>query len=123
MGIRCTQVIGLSERATLLVQGEQVLLYQSIDRRLYPSGGEEEMPARAVFGSTVKTQEAGEFGGMFGEPYPLHSYRLPSGEVLTEKVQAEPWASGPCIFLALTDEAGAWIPESLWTEEEINTNI
>ena len=37
-----------------------------------------------------------------------------------EYQQAVEWSSGPCIFLALRDEAsGQPVAESLWTDEEI----
>lgn len=49
----------------------------------------------------------------------LRQYTLPNGCVYREKVQAEPWSSGPCYFVALVDETGAWVPESLWTDEEL----
>ncbi|MEK9180319.1 MAG: hypothetical protein AAB897_02815 [Patescibacteria group bacterium] len=36
-----------------------------------------------------------------------------------EEVQAEPWSSGPVFFLALQDEDGNWVAETLWPEEDI----
>lgn len=49
----------------------------------------------------------------------IRQYTFPNGRVYRERVQAEPWSSGPCYFVALVDETGAWVPESLWTDEEI----
>jgi len=37
-----------------------------------------------------------------------------------EDIQAVPWSAGPCYFIALRDKNGVWIPETLWSEEEIN---
>jgi hypothetical protein len=37
-----------------------------------------------------------------------------------EREQECPWSSGPCHFFALWDrERDEWVPESLWTEAEI----
>ena len=49
----------------------------------------------------------------------LYQYTLSDGKVYTEYVQADPWSSGPCYFIALKDENDVPISESLWTEEEI----
>lgn len=56
---------------------------------------------------------------MFGDEHPLRAFPLKNGKVIYEKVQAEPWASGPNFFSCLVDENGKEIAESLWTDEEI----
>lgn len=123
--MRCTQPMGLTEEAQRLVQGEQVLAYTEQVVRVYPDGRTEPAPDRPVYVSTVKQEPSGEmFNGIFadqGEQYPLHKYTLPNGTVYYERVQAEPWHSGPVIFLALQDEEGSWVPESLWPEEVLAT--
>lgn len=60
--------------------------------------------------------------GMFGELgdiYPLYKHTLKDGSVVYEYVQACPWSSGPCIFIALRREDGTPIEESLWSNKEI----
>lgn len=134
MGIRCTQIIGLNERAEQLIEGEEILLYDLTEKRRYPDGREEALPPRPVFGSSVSKEVCGVFYGMFEEEYPLHRYTLPSGEIYEERVQAEPWSSGPCIFLALICAGGevwqpqgapadSWLAQTLWSEAEINSSL
>ena len=68
----------------------------------------------------VRSEHAGIIRGAWNPMVArLHRYTMPSGEVLTEYVQAEPWCSGPCYFIALMDKHGKPVPESLWTEEEM----
>ena len=59
------------------------------------------------------------YSGAWGSDHVLYEYHL-DGEVYEEFVQAEPWSSGSCFFLALRDsESGEAVPKSLWTEKEI----
>jgi len=67
----------------------------------------------------AERKEIGEFEGAFYNKFPLHEYILSDGRILREAVQESPWASGPHFFIALKEEE-EWVPESLWTEEEIN---
>lgn len=118
--MRTDQFMGLTEVAEKIVAGEQVFLYAEDVRRTYPDSHEETLPTREVYGSNVRHEDSGQrFTGMFDNEYTLTRYVFPDGRVLTEAVQADPWSSGPCFFLALKDETGAWVKESLWTEEEI----
>ena len=62
--------------------------------------------------------------GMFDNEYDLMLYHNKhTGETYTEWVQASPWSSGPCIFLALRDSDGTVIQESVWTQEEVEANL
>ena len=80
----------------------------------------EVLPERDVFGTNIRMEKSGEsYIGMFDQEYALHKYTFPDGRVFYEAVQASPWSSGPCFFLALKDERGEWVGESLWSEEEI----
>ncbi len=119
--MRCKQIYGLSKCAQNLVSGTQVLLYRRRETRVYPDGREEVVPEHDIYGPDVQVETLEEtFSGMFdGEEYPLHRYIFPDGRVLVESVQAAPWSSGPCIFLALKNEKGEWVPESLWLEDAI----
>lgn len=121
MGIRMDQYMGLTEIAQAMVEGEPIALYDEQVHRFYLDGREEVLPSRTIMGSTVKREESGKFyqGAFDGSDNPLMRYTLPDGRVLTEDVQAEPWSSGPCFFLALRDEKGEWVKESLWADNEI----
>ncbi len=120
MGIRCDQFMGLNEWAQNFVKGEPVLVYTEEVTRVYPDGRRETLEPRPVYESSVKKEQSNEFcSGMFGDEYPLNKYTFPDGRVCFERVQAEPWSSGPVFFLALQDEKGNWVPESLWSEKEI----
>lgn len=50
----------------------------------------------------------------------LFRYTLPNKRVFYEYIQADPWSSGPCIFLALKDAKGKPVRESLWPKETID---
>lgn len=69
--------------------------------------------------NAVKIEPSGDTFEGFEGPYYLSRYTLPDGRVFTEFLQAEPWSSGPMFFIALKDEEGNVVPESLWTDEEI----
>ena len=57
--------------------------------------------------------------GMFGEiEGEFHEYYLNEEFLFREIIQAEPWSSGPVIFLALEKKDGTLIHP--WTEDEIN---
>lgn len=60
---------------------------------------------------------------MFGTENPLRVFKLKDGTSVYEKVQADPWASGPNFFTCLVDEKGKEISETLWTDEEIEANL
>lgn len=121
MGIRMDQYMGLTEAAQALVEGEQIVLYTEEVHRFYADGREEILPRRVVSGSTVRCEPSGKcYQGAFDEANnPLMQYTFPDGRVFTEAVQAEPWSSGPVFFLALRNEKGEWVKESLWPESEI----
>ena len=120
MGIRCDQFMGLNEWASNFVKGELVLAYTEEVTRIYPGGLRAPLEPRPVYKFSIKIEESGEFcSGMFEDKYPLHKFTFPSGQVYFEKVQAERQSSGLMFFLALQDEDGNWVPESLWAEEVI----
>jgi len=60
--------------------------------------------------------------GMLGEDiHTLQYYELNNGKgYIEEYIQAEPWSSGPCIFLALrASDTKEPIIDSLWDNEDI----
>ena len=48
----------------------------------------------------------------------LFRYYLPDGTWLEEFVEKAPWAGGPWHYIALTDNLGNVVPQSLWGENE-----
>lgn len=108
MGIRMDQFIGLNERGQRFAQklrsipGVKVWVWREIEGAWSPSVG----PLHAY--------EVPEQGSLFPQEYPA----LAPG-VYKEYVQAEPWSSGPCYFLAIMGPDGP-IQETLWTDEEID---
>ena len=122
MGIREDQFPGLNKWAEAFVAGEQKLAYIAKLKKIYPDGREEQAPDQEIYASTIKKEEDGRYyTGMFGTEYALHQYIFPDGKVYKEYVQEEPWSSGPCFFLALKDEEGRSVAESLWTEDEVDS--
>ena len=120
MGIRMDQFMGLNDWACSFVQGEKVFAYTEQVTRVYPDGREERMPDKLVYKSSVHSEPSGHYTGMFDQEHGLTKYTFPDGKVYQEAVQADPWSSGPVFFLALKDENGNWVPESLWSDEAIS---
>lgn len=119
MGIRMDQHMGLNDWAINFVAGEQVPAYTEQGVRVYPDGKEEKF-GRTITKSSVEMEPSGgHYFGMYGVEHPLSKYTFPDGRVFYEAMQADPWSSGPVFFLALKDENGEWVKESLWSDEEI----
>jgi len=123
MGSRSDQLIGLNSRAMALLKGHQILQHTEVVMRAYPDGHVQIDKPIPVYKHSIKKEGYGGFTGMFDDIYQLHRYTLSSGYVYYEEVQTSPWSSGPVFFLALQDEKGEWVKESLWTDEEINDHI
>lgn len=87
--MRTTQIIGLNSRAQAYIAGASAEL-----------SGE-------------------NYAGMFDEEFALRKFTFPDGRTFFERLQADPWSSGPCAFFALQDETGVWLIDSKWTEAEI----
>lgn len=116
MGIREDQIIGLNPWAESLVNKSIKALESG--ETIFPDG--KKIPfAREVFVPEVKKEVYAHFDGMYDNKYPLYKHILPDNTVYFEYVQAAPWSSGPCFFLALKDKTGKPIRESLWSEEDI----
>lgn len=124
MGIRKDQYIGLNERVEELVKGTPVCVYVEVTTRVYPDGRHEEQEPKPVYESSVKREEHDVIHGAWTDMVaPLHKYTFPDGRVYFEAIQAAPWSSGPCYFIALKDERGEWVPESRWSDEEIEASL
>lgn len=101
--MRADQLIGLPQAAVdFLSQNEYVDPPCSCCRRPFPP----------------KLVEIGQYEG-FGK-YPLYRHNLKDGRTADEFVQAEPWSSGPMIFLALRLSDGTSIE---WPDAEIDAMV
>jgi hypothetical protein len=92
MGIRMTQVIGLTKEGNELVKEKLKLNRERIE-----------------YSKTT---------GMFDEELSLYEYELSDGRTVREVVQCTSWSSGLCIFLCLEDKKTG---ERLfqWTDAEM----
>ncbi len=117
--MRCTQFIGLNPWAENFLRENRKLIHTRKVVNVLPDGTEESQPDEAVR-EIPKRPTGNKWIGMFDDGGDLHEYTLLDGKKVTEYVQASPWSSGPCIFLALRDETGSPVPESLWDDKEID---
>lgn len=108
--MRCTQLFGLTDLARAYIS-ENV---RTIPCNPCPHCGE---PTSSTL-DMVEYEDASD-AGMFNDGPMLHRYNLKVGGYVEEYIQASPWSSGPCIFLALRDEKGNTFCK--WTEEQINS--
>lgn len=118
--MRTDQYIGLNPWARTFVEGQQEFLYTEEVTRTFPSGEVLVIAPRKVMGTNVVLSQYDEIEGAFGNTFPLFSYKFSDGREYFEYVQAQPWSSGPCYYLALRDGKGNPVPESLWPQEEID---
>lgn len=66
------------------------------------------------------TNPIGVVTGMFDEEvHTLLEYKLTDGNWVEEYIQAEPWSSGPVIFLALRDKESKRVIVE-WSQEDID---
>lgn len=107
MGIRETQIIGLSPSAMNYLDSNA----KKSEKTTCSTCGHSEGGIRI----NKKYSDARD-RGMFDDGPDLHEYELKDGKTAKEIVQATPWSSGPCIFLCLeVDEKriGEWSDEEL----------
>lgn len=115
---RLDQHLGLTPWTREFVRGEPLYAYTERVVRVDPDGTEHDMVERPVYRRTVVRRLANSYyQGLEGDQYPLYRYEFADGRVFEERVQADPWESGPQFYLALVDPAtGAWYEPSLWRE-------
>lgn len=115
---RSDQYIGLNDWAKRMVTRKVKVREEGIR---HFAGGKKQSFNRWRRMPLVRSEHAGVIRGAY-QPIvaKLHRYTLPNGEVFVEYIQAAPWHSGPCYFIALKDRHGKPVPESLWTDEEIS---
>lgn len=115
--MRCDQYIGLNDWARRLVTRKEKV--REFGVQVF-AGGKRKKFSRWRRIPVARKESAGVIRGAYDSRFPLHRYTLPGGVVLVEYVQASPWSGGPCYFVALKDQQGRPVPESLWTDAEIN---
>lgn len=117
---RFDQHMGLNEWARDFVEGDPVVLYHEESVRTYPDGHKEFVENRPIMGSTVSREPSDQcYEGMGGDQYPLWRYKFLDGRIFEERVQADPWSSGPMFYLALVEIVNGqenWLQNSLWSE-------
>lgn len=116
MSMKMTRIFGLNEWAKNFVKGKQVFVCTENITRVYPDGRQETLKSRSVYELSVRKKESGEFytGFFDNEDYPLYEYTFLDGSVYREKIQQVICTSLLIVFLALQDEKGNWVLESLW---------
>lgn len=120
--MRMDQYIGLNERGQKLVEMPNVSYTDYIIRVRGDGSVVEFNTSGQDIPDGYSVELVGEIEGAFGPAGYLRRYVFPN-KVLTEKVQAEPWSSGPCYFVALVDENDQWVEESLWTDKEMDESL
>ncbi|MBS2009748.1 MAG: hypothetical protein JST01_22020 [Cyanobacteria bacterium SZAS TMP-1] len=112
--MRTDQYYGLNSWARNLVLATQKV--EEIGVRRFPDDTIEPF-IRSVDVPVAKITKIGEIDSAFMpgmKVADLNRYELPTGEVYEEYIQAQPWNSGPCSYIALKDGAGEPVRESLW---------
>lgn len=115
------KVVGLNEWARKFVKDEPVLAYMETIVRGYPDGHQEVIGPTPIYQSTI-TEEDGTWIVRAEGDYPLIRYTLPDGRVYYETIQTiRPDWIGSVYFIALNTDTGQPVPESRWTEAEIQS--
>jgi hypothetical protein len=117
--MRTDQFFGLNQWARELVHATQVV--SEIGVRKYPDDTIEAF-IREVKLPVANITKIGEIDSVFAPGMPvadLNRYELPDGRVFEEYIQAQPWNSGPCYFIALKDSETKPVRKSLWTRKQM----
>lgn len=109
---RSTSFIGLNARAKRFISGYAKKTKESICPR-----------CGTCLGGEVITKNVGEIHGIAGEPVTNAQQYIhkKTGKRFEEYVQADPWSSGPVIFLALRwSKTKRAVAGTKWSEREID---
>lgn len=128
--MRTDQWIGLNERSEKFLM-EKFGRDFTLEQKMYWSLPEDPQSKPEVTTRSGRSIphwyiiETDPVGGAFGDYAAgyLRTYKDDSGYIIREKLQATPWSSGPCYFVALQDEEGNFIEDLMWTEAEIDEQI
>ncbi len=115
--MRTDQYVGLNPWATRKVS--KTMWVREVGVRILP-GGRRQPFNRKLPVPVARKEVIGQIEGAFTDIVAnLYRHTMPNGKAYDEFVQATPWSSGPCYFLALKDSDGNVVPESLWSEDEL----
>ena len=123
MGIRCTQVYGLSDRARALVEDLQPAIGAGSFSGMFDEEGQYPLNryVRRTYAIRTLLMQADRIRADLAEKLAeIDMVSANETTVFAEYVQAEPWSSGPCIFTALRDADGNPVEESLWAERAMD---
>ena len=115
---RSDQYFGLNERANKILQRDSMWKV-GVRTTVYKDGRPD--LTEDAYEPTTQERVIGHFSGMFDAEYNLREFTLKDGRVFTEFLQAEPWSSGPMMFTALKDKDGKVVKDSLWTNNDPET--
>ena len=119
--MRTDQYIGLSEKAQEWLKKNALPCFVTVIKEFPKDPVTKTITSERSQHTELWKTEYGMIDTAYGNDFPLYQYRLKDQRKVVEVVQASPWSSGPCYFLCLvvkgTDEV---IPESKWTDEEMD---
>ena len=124
MGERYTHYYGLSDQAEDWLDKNCKKEYFKHTIQPVDSDGNDmpNEPAKVVTTTNVLSTHTGNkvFGMFEDDVYDLDKYTMNDGREVEEYLQAEPWSSGPCLFIALQySDTKEPIHETLWPDKEI----
>jgi hypothetical protein len=117
--MRTDQLYGLNAWAREIVHATQVV--SEIGVRKYPNETIEAF-VREVTVPIAAVTKISEIECAFAPGTAiadLNRYELPDGRVFEEYIQSQPWSGGPCYYIALKDETGQPVSQSLWTKKQM----
>ncbi len=118
---RSEQWVGLSEAAVAFLNDNcihKVTLSIDVIGKIPEFIASKDMITRRCVVATAYTNVDGAFGGS----WPLQKFTHNDGTDIYEVVQCEPWSGGPITFTCLQMN-GQMIPETTWTETQINNYL
>lgn len=107
--MRCTQIMGLPDEAQAFLQDNLGDVENKCPKCAHVLDIEKQQG---------KIYRVAKEAGMYDDGPGLFEYTLKDGKKVKEVIQAVPWSSGPCIFMALEDEKGKRLFE--WSQEDID---
>lgn len=118
--MRCWQYQGFNKAAMDLLN-QKVKVGVLKGTITYTDGRKPEIVDEDVMEFPYTKEVYGERNPWYDEKMSLHIYRFSDGRVLEDYIQAEPWSSGPCTFMALRDHVTKEpLVETLWDQDTID---
>lgn len=120
--MRCWQYQGFNNEAQKILD-EEIKVGVKTSTFIYEDGRvpSEVSVKEDVFEKPYITEKYEFHNPWYDSGCDLLIYRFKDGKILESYVQAEPWSSGPCTFLALRDHVTKEpLVETLWDEKLID---